>query len=119
MCGAVGRSGLPMPRSITSWPAARARAFMAFTSAKTYGGRRFRRWNSLSSIVLSRSEVEEDLGPAVGRDAAGGVGGVLRLGVRGGFGDDRAARHAQRHELVGDVDRAAARDVVVALFDLA
>ena len=35
MCGAVGRSGLPMPRSITSWPAARARAFMAFTSANT------------------------------------------------------------------------------------
>src|SRR5260221_4078495 len=52
MCGAVGRSGLPMPRSITSWPAARARAFMAFTSANTYGGRRFSRWNSESSISV-------------------------------------------------------------------
>src|SRR5262245_30479855 len=116
MCGAVGRSGLPMPRSITSWPAPRARAFMAFTSAKTYGGRRFSRWNSESSIVLflAGSEVEEDFGPSIGGDAARGCGVVGGLGVGRRFGDDAAARHAHRHQQVGDGERAAARDLVVA-----
>ena len=36
----AGVSGLPMPKSMMSAPAARARAFMALTSAKTYGGKR-------------------------------------------------------------------------------
>jgi hypothetical protein len=35
MCGGVGWSGLPMPKSMMSLPSARARAFMALTSAKT------------------------------------------------------------------------------------
>lgn len=41
-----GRSGLPIPRSMTSSPAARAASFIAFTSANTYGGSACIRSNS-------------------------------------------------------------------------
>src|SRR5258708_32781395 len=111
MCGAVGRSGLPMPRSTTSWPAARARAFMAFTSANTEGGRRFSRWNSESSIGTfpCALEFDEDLGASIGGDAAGGVGLVGRLLVGRRFGGNAVGRHTQPHELVGDGDRTLAR----------
>src|SRR5260221_5761062 len=119
MCGAVGRSGLPMPRSITSWPAARARAFMAFTSANTYGGRRFSRWNSESSICrfLVRLEIDEDFGATVGGDTAGGVGAVGRLAVGSRFNDDGAPRHAIAHQLVGDGERTQLRYFAVAALD--
>src|SRR5690349_6159628 len=46
MCCGVGRSGLPIPRSMMSAPRARAAALSRLTSAKTYGGRRLTRWNS-------------------------------------------------------------------------
>src|SRR5688572_32828705 len=38
MAGGVGRSGLPIPRSVYSSPRRRASAFSRSSSAKTYGG---------------------------------------------------------------------------------
>src|SRR5438552_16718742 len=40
----VGRSGSPMPRLITSTPAARLAAILRSSSANAYGGMRSRRW---------------------------------------------------------------------------
>src|SRR5262245_27115098 len=45
-CGGVGRSGLPMPRSITSSPARRAACASCVTCANTYGGSRRSLWKS-------------------------------------------------------------------------
>ncbi|MFT5393690.1 MAG: hypothetical protein ACI8PT_003893 [Gammaproteobacteria bacterium] len=40
MCDGVGRSGLPIPKSIMSSPRARAAIFKSLTILKTYGGKR-------------------------------------------------------------------------------
>ena len=53
MCGGVGRSGLPIPKSMISSPRRRASIFMALTVANTYGGRRFMRGNSSMAMRVS------------------------------------------------------------------
>ena len=45
MCGGVGPSGLPMPKSMMSSPRRRAAILSSVVMAKTYGGSRSRRGN--------------------------------------------------------------------------
>ena len=56
MCAGVGRSGLPMPRSMMSSPARRADFIRSITSARMYGGSRL----SLSKWWWMRSVIPEN-----------------------------------------------------------
>ncbi len=95
MCGAVSRSGLPMPRSITSRPAARPRAFMRVhfgehgrAAGAPAGGIRNRPSGFSRRPEFSRQKSTKIFGATVGGDAAGGGGFEGGLGVGRGLGDD-------------------------------
>src|SRR6187431_155307 len=82
MCCGVGRSGLPIDRSITSSPRRRAAIFSSFVMLKTYGGNRRMRSNSL--IRARILAVKLQLAGASARNTITGYGAgcVLVNGAR-------------------------------------
>src|ERR1700680_4775110 len=64
MSGGVGRSGSPIPRLMTSTPAARFSAILRSSWAKAYGGMRSRRLLGFMQLLFSLfAEGARDHGP--------------------------------------------------------